>query len=171
MRWDELEREACSLARTLSIIGDRWTLMILRDSFLRVRRFEDFESRLGIARPILADRLQKLVANFILTKVGYQENPVRYEYRLTPKGMDLYPIIMTIIHFGDTHLTGKKGRPVLYRHTTCGHLFDARLACSECGDLISPREVEPIEGPGAGAGLLPWVAAKPSKKKRAKPQT
>jgi len=141
--------------------------MILRDSFLRVRRFEDFESRLGIARPILAERLQKLVANCILAKVKYQENPVRFEYRLTPKGMDLYPIIMTIVHFGDTHLAGKKGRPVLYRHMTCGHLFDARLACSKCRDLISPREVEPIEGPGARAGLLPWLAPKSSKKKRA----
>ena len=87
MRWSKLEDEPCSVARTISVIGDRWTLLILRDCFLRVRRFEDFQARLGITRPILADRLKKLVAKFVLAKVPYQEGPLRYEYRLTPKGL------------------------------------------------------------------------------------
>src|SRR5215471_2867844 len=87
MRWNELSEENCSMARTVSVIGDRWTLLILRDCFLRVRRFEDFQERLGITRPILANRLKKLVDEFVLVKVPYQQRPRRYEYRLTQKGL------------------------------------------------------------------------------------
>src|SRR5215469_10282444 len=86
MRWKELSEEDCSMARTVSVIGDRWTLLILRDCFLRVRRFEDFQERLGITRPILASRLKKLVDEFVLVKVPYQQRPVRYEYRRHRKG-------------------------------------------------------------------------------------
>src|SRR5580704_10402018 len=85
MRWNRLEEEACSVARTISVIGDRWTLLILRDCFLRVRRFEEFQARLGITRPLLASRLRKLVKDFVLAKVPYQQRPLRYEYRLTEK--------------------------------------------------------------------------------------
>src|SRR5580658_335740 len=101
MKWEALDEEPCSVARTVGVIGDRWTLLILRDCFLRVRRFEDFQSRLGIARALLSNRLEKLVKNFILAKVPYQERPLRYEYRLTPKGLALHPIIMAIAHWGD----------------------------------------------------------------------
>ena len=100
---------------------------------MKVRRFDDFHARLGIGRPILADRLQKLVDNFVLTKVAYQTNPLRYEYRLTPKGLDLHPVIMSIVHWGDVHMAGKKGRPVLHRHLACDHHFDPILVCSHCG--------------------------------------
>lgn len=136
------------MARTLAIIGDRWTLLILRECFLRVRRFDDFQERLGIGRPILADRLQKLVASFVLTKLAYQENPTRYEYRLTPKGRDLYPVVLSIVHWGDVHLAGRKGRPVLHQHATCGHVFDPLLTCSACDETIDPREVKVLPGPG-----------------------
>jgi len=149
MRWNDLDREACSLARTVGVIGDRWTLLILRDCFLRVRRFDDFQARLGLSRAILSDRLEKLVDNFILTKVAYREHPTRYEYRLTPKGLALYPVILSMVHWGDEHLAGKAGRPMLHRHLTCGHNFDPRLVCSECGEELSPREVEALPGPGA----------------------
>jgi DNA-binding HxlR family transcriptional regulator len=149
MRWNELEDESCSLARTVSVIGDRWTLLILRDCFLRVRRFEQFQERLGITRPILADRLKKLVDEFVLTKVAYQQRPVRYEYRLTQKGLDLHPVIMSLVHWGDLHMAGKKGRPLLHRHTDCGKLFDPVMACSECGEPVSPRHVHVEPGPGA----------------------
>src|SRR5207237_5129444 len=100
MRWNKLEDEACSLARTVSVIGDRWTLLVLRDCFLQVRRFEDFQRRLGIGRPILADRLQKLVDQAVLARVAYQEHPPRFEYRLTAKGRDLHPVVMAIVHWG-----------------------------------------------------------------------
>jgi DNA-binding HxlR family transcriptional regulator len=149
MRWNELEDEACSLARTVGVIGDRWTLVILRDCFLRVRQFEEFQTRLGVSRAILADRLDKLVTNFVLTKVAYQERPTRYEYRLTPKGLALYPIIMSMVHWGDTYLTNKKGRPVLHRHRTCQQIFDPVMTCSQCGEIVDPHEVEVLVGPGA----------------------
>lgn len=136
------------MARTLAVIGDRWTLLILRECFLRVRRFDDFQSRLGIGRPILTDRLQKLVANFVLTKMAYQQNPTRYEYRLTQKGLDLYPVMLAIVHWGDVHMAGKKGRPILHEHIVCGHVFDPVTTCSECAEALQPRDVRVLPGPG-----------------------
>ena len=119
MRWNELSEENCSMARTGT---GHWrpldATVFLRDCFLRVRRFEDFQERLGITRPILASRLKKLVDEFVLVKVPYQQRPTRYEYRLTPKGLDLYPIVMSIVHWGDVHMAGKKGRPLLGLSTT-----------------------------------------------------
>lgn len=149
MRKDDLDKEACSLARTVSVIGDRWTLLILRDAFLRVRRFEDFQSRLGVSRAILSDRLNKLTQAFVLTKVAYQERPTRYEYRLTAKGLALHPIIMGMVHWGDEQMADKKGRPALHRHDRCNHLFDPVTVCSECGEELVPNEVRVLAGPGA----------------------
>src|SRR5258707_15853049 len=99
MRWNKLEEEACSVARTISVIGDRWTLLILRDCFLRVRRFEEFQTRLGITRPLLASRLRKLVKDFVLAKAPYQQRPLRSEYRLTEKRLDLSPIAISTVHW------------------------------------------------------------------------
>jgi len=156
MRWNRLEYEACSMARTISVIGDRWTLLILRDCFLRVRRFEDFQARLGVTRPILARRLRKLVEDFVLAKVPYQQRPLRYEYRLTQKGLDLYPIVMAIVHWGDVHMSGKKGRPLLHQHLDCGKSFDPVMVCSQCGEPVDPKRVHVHPGPGAhGARHLP----------------
>ena len=152
MRWDQLENQACSLARTVAIIGDRWTLLILRDCFLRVRRFDDFQARLGIGRPILADRLGKLVKNGVLEKVKYQESPTRYEYRLTQRGLDLHPVILSIVHWGDVHLSAEAGRPLLHRHEACGQVFDPVMVCSECGDVLTPQSIQVLEGPGARTG-------------------
>ncbi|MEA2807410.1 MAG: hypothetical protein QOJ17_1551 [Rhodospirillaceae bacterium] len=149
MRWNRLEDEACSLARTVSVIGDRWTLLILRDCFLRVRRFEEFQARLGVTRPILASRLRKLVKDFVLAKVPYQEKPLRYEYRLTQKGLDLHPIVMSIVHWGDVHMSGKKGRPLLHQHVSCGKTFDPVMTCSECGEPLNPKQIHVHRGPGA----------------------
>ena len=137
------------MARTLAVIGDRWTLMILRDCFLRVRRFDDFHARLGIGRPVLSQRLRTLVDNDVLSKVTYSENPPRFEYRLTPKGLDLHPVIMAMVHWGDTHMAGETGRPLLHRHTPCGHTFDPVQVCSACGEALDPRAVEALPGPGA----------------------
>jgi DNA-binding HxlR family transcriptional regulator len=149
MRWNELCEENCSLARAVSVIGDRWTLLILRDCFLRVRRFEDFQERLGITRPLLASRLKKLVDAFVLVRVPYQQRPLRYEYRLTQKGLDLYPVVMAIVHWGDVHMADKKGRPLLHAHNLCGKDFDPVMVCSECGEPVSAREVRVRPGPGA----------------------
>ncbi|MBL8769846.1 MAG: helix-turn-helix transcriptional regulator [Phenylobacterium sp.] len=142
MRWAELAGEDCSVARTVAVIGDRWTLMILRDCFLGVRRFEDFERRLGISRSIIADRLKTLVDEGVLRKEAYQDRPVRHEYRLTDKGLGLHAVMMAIVRWGDVHYAGDAGPPMIHRHKTCGCDFHPVLACSECGEAVGPRDVE-----------------------------
>lgn len=155
MRWEDLGGEKCSVARTVSVIGDRWTLMVLRDCFLGVRRFDAFQERLGITRHILADRLKKLVGAGVLARVLYEERPARYEYRLTPRGLDLYPVLMGLVHWGDEYLAGEAGRPLLHRHLTCGCDFDPVLTCSVCGEAVTARQVQVRPGPGAdGRGVL-----------------
>lgn len=141
MKWDALEEEPCSLARTVAVIGDRWSLLILRECFLRIRRFDDFQASLGITRHLLADRLKKLVRFGVLRKIPYQDAPKRYEYILTQKGLDLYPIIMSIVHWGNVHMVDARGRPLLHEHKTCGKMFDPVMVCSECGEPLSAKHV------------------------------
>ncbi|MGV7211781.1 winged helix-turn-helix transcriptional regulator [Bradyrhizobium sp. UFLA05-112] len=160
MRWDLLEQEQCSVARTVAVIGDRWSLLILRDCFLRVRRFEEFQSRLGVTRHVLADRLKKLVRFGVLRRSPYQENPTRYEYILTQKGLDLYPVVMAIVHWGDTHMVDERGRPLLHEHKRCGKMFDPVLVCSECGEPIIAKEVHVHAGPGAAEGAAEEIATR-----------
>jgi len=161
MRWDALEEESCSISRTLAVIGDRWSLLVLRDCFLRVRRFEEFQSRLGITRHLLADRLKKLVRHGVLRRVPYQTSPKRHEYLLTQKGLDLYPILMAIVHWGDVHMADERGRPLLHRHKTCGHIFNPVMVCSECGEPLNAREVQVQPGPGAQSMDHPAVTGAP----------
>ena len=144
-----------ALAAALERVGDRWTLLVLRDCFLRVRRFEDFQARLGVTRHVLADRLKKLVRYGVLRRVPYQERPRRYEYLLTQKGLDLYPVMMSIVHWGDVHMTDERGRPLLYQHKNCGKRFDPVMTCSECGEALSPRAVHVHRGPGASEANEP----------------
>lgn len=150
MKWDSLEEEQCSVARTVAVIGDRWTLLVLRDCFLRVRRFDDFQARLGVTRHVLADRLKKLVRYGVLRRAPYQERPKRYEYILTQKGLDLHPVMMAIVHWGDLHMLDERGRPRLHQHKVCGKMFDPVMTCSECGEPLSPKAVHVHLGPGAG---------------------
>ncbi|CAN5544059.1 helix-turn-helix domain-containing protein [soil metagenome] len=149
MKWEDLADQPCSIARSVAVIGDRWTLMILRDAFLGVRRFEAFQTRLGISRTIITERLKLLVNEGVLAKVPYQERPVRHEYRLTEKGLDLYPVVMAIVHWGDRHYAGQSGAPLLHRHKTCGCDFAPLMTCSECHAPVGAREVETRAGPGA----------------------
>jgi len=151
MKWQDVGELPCSVARSLSIIGDRWTGLILRNAFLSVRRFEDFQSILGIPRHILSVRLKKLVEAEVLKKVPYQEAPVRYEYRLTNKGRDLYPVILALAAWGDKWLDGGLGKPLIYVHKACGKAFTPVTVCSECREPINPREVEAHAGPGLQA--------------------
>ncbi len=148
MRWQELDREACSVARCVAVVGDRWSLLVLRDCFLGVRRFDDFQQRLGITRHVLADRLKGLVEEGVLKRVAYQQRPERFEYRLTEAGRDLYPVIMGLVAWGNKHRSGARGRPALHRHKACQHHFDAVMVCSECGEPLDPRQVEVEPGPG-----------------------
>ncbi len=154
MRWQELDRETCSIARTIGVVGDRWTLLILRDCFLKVRRFEAFQESLGITRHLLTDRLRKLVKAGVLRKQAYDESGRRFEYRLTEKGLDLYPVLMALVHWGDTHLAGKRGRPLLHKHHDCGQDFDPVSVCSHCQGELDARKVSVHPGPGARRGML-----------------
>lgn len=155
MRWEELDQQPCSLSRTLAVVGDRWTLLVLREAFMGVRRFEDFQQRLGITRHILADRLKTLVENQVLDKVAYQERPRREEYRLTPRGRELYPAILTLVNWGDRHLAGSEGAPIEHTHKTCGQRMHGVLVCSECGEPLLPSDVDLREAPAYEGQLLP----------------
>ncbi|MFL1455370.1 winged helix-turn-helix transcriptional regulator [Marinobacter sp. GN3S48] len=158
MRWEKLNQEPCSLARTLSVIGDRWTLIILRDCFLGVRRFEQFENRLGITRHVLTDRLKKLVQHGVLSKSPYQQRPLREEYRLTNKGLDLHPVIMALVQWGNTHMADERGAPLLHIHKSCGHRMAPVTVCSHCKEEVGARDVRVEIGPaweGTIDGLVP----------------
>jgi DNA-binding HxlR family transcriptional regulator len=142
------DSQRCSVARTLELVGERWTLLIVRDAFLGVRRFGDFADRLGIARNVLQDRLERLVEAGVLTKVPYQERPLRHEYRLTEMGVDLWPSIVALLQFGDKHLVGPEGPPLLLLHRDCGGALNDRRSCEKCGAELDARDVQAVAGPG-----------------------
>jgi DNA-binding HxlR family transcriptional regulator len=148
MKWQELDRTPCSIARSLAVIGDRWTILILRNAFLRTRRFDDFQAQLGITRHLLANRLAKLVKLGVLKKVQYQDNPPRYEYRLTQMGRDWYSVQMSLVAWGDKWLAGGKGAPLEFVHQRCGKKLNATVVCSECGEPLEAHEVTAHTGPG-----------------------
>ena len=148
MRWSEIDQQVCSVARALAVIGDRWSLLIIRDIFLGTRRFEDFCQQLGISRPALASRLRKLEDQGVIAKQRYQARPQRFEYHLTEKGIDLYPILMTLANWGNRWQDDGDGAPVEYMHRDCGHKTSPVLCCDECNKPLQPRSVIPILGPG-----------------------
>lgn len=136
-----LERvRPCSVARTLQIIGDRWSFLVIREFFYGVRRFDEFQMRLGIATNILADRLQRLVEQGVAQKCLYQEGPKRYEYRLTEMGRDLYGSMLIMMRWGDKWLSDGKP-PLKLRHRVCDHDFHAIVICDKCGGELDPREM------------------------------
>ena len=156
----DLAAMECSVARTLDAIGDRWSLLIIRDAFYGVRRFDDFRKDLGVARNILADRLAKLVEKGVLEKRQYEERPPRFEYRLTERGRDLVGVVLVMMRWGDTW-TGDGKAPVTITHTTCGHETQPVVSCSECGDELRLGELlaDPIPTrPQRVAGMLDPVA-------------
>ncbi len=140
----------CTIAKSLEVVGERWTLLVLRETFLGTRRFEDFRERLGIARNILTDRLERLVGEGILERRRYQERPSRFEYRLTEKGIDLYEVILALKKWGDRWSVGEDGLPLLLRHRSCGKVFDVEATCPHCHEPIDARGVQYELGPGAG---------------------
>jgi DNA-binding HxlR family transcriptional regulator len=148
----ELKRPPiCSIAAAMDILGERWTFLILREAFYGVRRFSDMQRNLGIARNILSTRLQTLVNAGIFERRLYQEEPERYEYRLTEAGRDLYPSIVTLMRWGDEHLAGELGPPVVLRHNLCGHEADPVLVCSHCREELRPHDVTPERSPAVDA--------------------
>jgi|SRR5581483_1022215 len=140
----------CSIARALEVVGERWTILILREAFLGTYRFDDIQRNLGVARNVLQARLERLVDAGILKKVPYQERPLRHEYRLTAKGVDLWPVVVALLQWGDRY-EAPNGPPVLLVHKGCGGEIDDRRRCRECGAELEPWEAQARRGPGAAA--------------------
>src|SRR4029079_7820617 len=123
----------CSVARALEVLGDRWTLLVIRDAFLGVRRFDDFQSNLGVARTVLSDRLARLVDEGLLERRRYQERPERFEYRLTAKAVDVRPTVIARMKWGDRSYARPEGPPRIVRHRDCGGEVTGLLTCERCG--------------------------------------
>lgn len=139
----------CSIAQALEIVGEWWTLLVLRDVFLGVRRFDDFVDRLGISRNVLADRLDKLVAAGVLAREPYDAGRGRYDYVLTEKGRDLWPVLTTLREWGDRWILGAGNEPVVIEHRTCGAVTHLRHTCDQCGEPLDARSVVARPGPGS----------------------
>ena len=154
----DYDEQNCSIARTLELVGERWSLLILREAFLGTRRFDEFQGMLGIARNVLQSRLERLTEGGIMRRVAYQERPVRYEYRLTRKGVDLWPAIVALMNWGDQY-AAPDGPPTLLQHKNCGGEVDDRRRCTRCGAELEAWDVVPVRGPGASDRRLPEPAA------------
>lgn len=150
----DYDGQNCSIARSLELIGERWTVLILREAFLGTYRFEDMQRNLGIARNVLQTRLERLVQEGILRRVLYQERPQRFEYRLTRKGTDLWPVLVALLKWGDRHLA-PAGPPVVIQHRGCGGEIDDRRRCQRCGADLEAWEVIARRGPGATEAARP----------------
>jgi DNA-binding HxlR family transcriptional regulator len=139
----------CSIARPLSVLGERWTILVLREISLGSRRFDEIQSELGIATNVLSARLATLVDEGIVVKRRYRERPERFEYRLTQKGRDLQPILLAFLRWGDQYTAGRAGPPLETVHADCGHAFHMVPTCSHCGEEVEPSSLRPRPGPGA----------------------
>lgn len=151
MQRTSFEDMNCSVAQCLELVGEWWSLLIVRDAFLGVTRFDDFQARLGISRNILNQRLNRLVDSGVLKRVPYQDHPPRSEYRLTDKGRDLWPVVNAMRQWGD-RWAAPAGPPVKMRHTRCGRVVKAVPVCSHCGEPLDARTVTVVPGPGASEG-------------------
>ena len=147
----DYDTQNCTIGATLAVIGEKWTFFVLREVFNGVRRFGDMQRRTGAPRQVLSDRLGRLVHEGILRKVPYQEagQRARSEYRLTEKGLDLYPVLLALMAWGDKHAVGASGPQVLLRHRDCGEPVGLQVACAAGHVLESAREATPVPGPGA----------------------
>lgn len=131
------------MARTLEIVGEKWALLAVREVFLGNRRFDEMARRIGAPRDTLAARLRSLVSAGILQRRQYSEHPARYEYRLTDAGQELYPVILTLMRWGDKHLAGDDGPPMVLEHA-CGHRLVARVVCEACAEPVDARGARPV---------------------------
>jgi len=146
MRWSEIGQQECSVARTLSVIGDRWTILVLREAFMRTRRFEDFQARTGAPRPVLAERLRSLVDDGVLERRRYSDRPERFEYRLTEKGIDLHQVMVALMGWGDRWMArAGEEPPVELRHRGCGATIHPDLVCPACSERLTARDTEAID--------------------------
>ena len=137
----------CSVAQCLEVVGEWWSMLIVRDAFMGVSRFEEYQRRLGISRNILRDRLNSLVDNGVLIRIPYSEHPPRDDYILTQKGRDLWPILTTMRQWGDKY-AAPSGPPIELIHSGCGKRTRVELVCEECGERVTARDVKMVVGPG-----------------------
>ena len=141
---------ACSIARTLDVIGEPWSPLVLRDVYVGIRRFDELQAELEISRKVLTERLNHLVEHGVLERRPYDSRP-RYEYHLTQMGTELVDVLMVMVGWGDRWLAGKAGPPVLYRHHACGEVSSVDLRCTGCGEPMHADDVDVLPGPGAAA--------------------
>ncbi len=134
----DLSAMPCSIARSLDVIGEGWTILVLRDVFRGIRRFDELQRDLGIATNVLTARLKRLTDEGLLERRRYEQRPPRYEYHLTAKGRDLYPVLIALIRWGDKYLAGPSGPPLVLIHEACGKPTVPILVCPECGETVGP---------------------------------
>jgi DNA-binding HxlR family transcriptional regulator len=151
MLGNDYKQQVCSIAGALEVVGERWSLLIVRDVFLGLRRFDQMQADLGIARNVLQARLERLVDQGVLERRLYQQRPPRHEYRLTDKGLDLWPTVVALMQWGDRYAAPEAGPPVLLEHRGCGGHVDEHRLCEKCGARLSVREARALPGPGASA--------------------
>jgi DNA-binding HxlR family transcriptional regulator len=151
MDWKSISTANCSVQRALDVVGEKWSLLVLRDAFHGVRRFDELRRHVGVSEAVLADRLRTLVAAGILAPRSYREpgRRTRYEYVVTARGWELQPVVVGLLQWGDRYLADEDGPPVLVRHRGCGAPAEAVLRCSADGQVLSPRQTETVAGPGA----------------------
>jgi DNA-binding HxlR family transcriptional regulator len=149
MLGNEYEGQICSIARSLELVGERWSLLVVREIFHGRRKFSEMQRTLGVARNVLTARLQRMVDEGILERRPYSERPERYEYFLTEKGLDLWPVMIALMHWGDKYEPLPDGPPSIVVHKgECGGEIDDRRICTKCGKHLTVREARAIDGPG-----------------------
>jgi len=153
MRRRSFEDMSCSVAQFLEVAGEWWSMLLVRDAFLGVTRFDEFQKRLDISRNVLAQRLEHLVSHGVLERSAYQDNPPRYDYRLTDKGRALWPVLVAMRQWGDDW-AAPDGPPVVMSHKACGHPTHAVMVCDHCGDRLAPGRVTVSPGPGDPDGTV-----------------
>ncbi|MET0326208.1 MAG: helix-turn-helix domain-containing protein [Ilumatobacteraceae bacterium] len=151
MKWSDIASQQCSIARALSVVGDRWTMLVIRELFNGNRRFGGLLTETGAPPAILSERLAGLERDGVVTKRPYSQRADRFEYRLTAQGRDLYPVLVSLMAWGDRWMSDGRPPPVELRHTTCGHHTTPTLHCSACGGTIDPREMQRDVGVDADA--------------------
>jgi DNA-binding HxlR family transcriptional regulator len=149
--------QTCSIAKSLEVIGERWSLLIVRDVLNGNRRFGEIQASLGVARNVLSARLQRLVDEGILERRAYQESPPRHEYFLTQKGLDLWPALIALLHWGDRY--SPEPPPKIILHKECGGEVSERGICESCGKVLTARDARQVPGPGARAKAAAASAA------------
>jgi DNA-binding HxlR family transcriptional regulator len=154
--------QICSIAKSLEVIGERWSLLIVRDVLNGNRRFGELQTSLGVARNVLSARLQRLIEEDILERRQYQDNPARYEYFLTEKGLDLWPALIALLNWGDRYSPGPEGPPKTIVHKVCGGRVSDRGICEDCSKVLHARDARQIPGPGRAAALAAAAATEPA---------